>query len=148
MWEEAERRNGALTEEDRAKNLRWAVVGGKGEKRLIKTTARPQQQTERGGFHPRRGGNQVPRGGQQGPRGGQQAPRGGQVIRGVYRLPVNSSRTVNREDDIQTQSSRSLGEQQQRGSNKRRERSPEGEEMEEDGQPPEKRQDVSSQSYT
>ena len=32
IWEEAERRKGSLTEDDRAKNLRWAVVEGKGER--------------------------------------------------------------------------------------------------------------------
>ena len=41
---EAEKRNGELSEEDKAKNLQWAVVGARGEKRLIKTTARDQQQ--------------------------------------------------------------------------------------------------------
>jgi len=40
---EADKRNERLTEEDRAKNLAWAVVGGKGERRLIKTTARPMR---------------------------------------------------------------------------------------------------------
>ena len=41
MRREAERRNEQdLTEDDRQKNLRWAVVGAKGLKRLVKTTAR------------------------------------------------------------------------------------------------------------
>ena len=49
---EAEKRNEEdLTDDDRAKNLKWAVVGAKGEKRLIKTTAQPAR--GRGG---RRGG--------------------------------------------------------------------------------------------
>jgi hypothetical protein len=34
---EVERKNEELTEEDKSKNLQWALVGGKGEKRLIKT---------------------------------------------------------------------------------------------------------------
>ena len=42
MRKEAERKNEELTEEDKSKNLRWAVVGARGEKRLIKTTAREQ----------------------------------------------------------------------------------------------------------
>ncbi|MFO0004950.1 MAG: hypothetical protein ACK559_27855, partial [bacterium] len=40
MEKEAERRNKDLNQEDRAKNLKWLVVGQKGEKRLIKTTER------------------------------------------------------------------------------------------------------------
>ncbi len=36
MLEEAEKRNRNLTEEDRSKNLKWMVVGRKGEKRMIK----------------------------------------------------------------------------------------------------------------
>jgi len=43
MREEMHRRNAALPEEDRAKNLEWAVVGARGERRLIKTTARVQR---------------------------------------------------------------------------------------------------------
>ena len=38
MEREAESRNKELSQEDRAKNLKWLVVGQKGEKRLIKTT--------------------------------------------------------------------------------------------------------------
>jgi hypothetical protein len=38
---EAERRNGELTEEDKAKNLEWAVVGARGERRLLKAVRRP-----------------------------------------------------------------------------------------------------------
>jgi len=36
MVDEAEKRNRNLTEEERAKNLKWMVVGRKGEKRMIK----------------------------------------------------------------------------------------------------------------
>ena len=36
MKEEAEKRNSKLSEDDRSKNLKWLVVGRKGEKRLIK----------------------------------------------------------------------------------------------------------------
>ena len=43
MREEMQRRNAALPEEGRAKNLEWAVVGARGERRLIKTTARVQR---------------------------------------------------------------------------------------------------------
>jgi hypothetical protein len=40
MHEEAERKNKELSEDDKAKNLQWAVVGGRGERRLIKTVQR------------------------------------------------------------------------------------------------------------
>ena len=40
MEREAERRNKELSQEDRAKNLKWLVVGQKGEKRFVKTVER------------------------------------------------------------------------------------------------------------
>jgi len=46
MRDEMTRRNAALPEEDRAKNLEWAVVGARGERRLIKTTARAQHRPQ------------------------------------------------------------------------------------------------------
>jgi uncharacterized coiled-coil protein SlyX len=48
MEREAERRNKDLNQEDRAKNLKWLVVGQKGEKRLIKTTERVGPTSQRG----------------------------------------------------------------------------------------------------
>ena len=64
MQAEAEKRNKNLSEEERSKNLKWMVVGRKGEKRLIKgeerqpppreyrrredTGARPKEPTARG----------------------------------------------------------------------------------------------------
>jgi hypothetical protein len=59
MWNEAESRNGKLTDADRSKNLQWLVVGARGEKRLIKTT--PREQT--GGDREARGGACKNRGG-------------------------------------------------------------------------------------
>jgi len=47
MKEEAEKRNRTLTEEEKAKNLVWMVVGRKGEKRLIKGEDRGPGPTER-----------------------------------------------------------------------------------------------------
>jgi len=62
LVKEAGRRNEKeLTEEDKAKNLIWAVVGAKGQKRLVKTTARPQGEPRplRGGWQGRgRGSHQ------------------------------------------------------------------------------------------
>jgi hypothetical protein len=40
MVTEVERRNRELTAEDKAKNLEWAVVGARGEKRMVKGVAR------------------------------------------------------------------------------------------------------------
>ena len=44
LREEADRRNTELTAEDREKNLKWLVVGKRGEKRLIKGVERDGQQ--------------------------------------------------------------------------------------------------------
>jgi hypothetical protein len=40
MTSEVERRNRELSEDDRAKNLEWAVVGARGERRIVKGVAR------------------------------------------------------------------------------------------------------------
>jgi hypothetical protein len=48
MENEAERRNRDLSQDDRAKNLKWLVVGQKGEKRLIKTVERAAPTSQRG----------------------------------------------------------------------------------------------------
>jgi len=50
MRREATRRNEEeLTAEDQGKNLRWAAVGDRGQKYLIKTVAREEQGSSRGG---------------------------------------------------------------------------------------------------
>ena len=46
MERTAEKRNNTLTEEDKAKNLKWIVVGRKGEKRLIKVVPREGRRAE------------------------------------------------------------------------------------------------------
>lgn len=43
LWAQAARRNQSLSEQERQKNLRWAVVGQRGEQRLILQVARPEQ---------------------------------------------------------------------------------------------------------
>ena len=43
LREEAERRNNNLTNEDKEKNLKWIVIGQRGEKRLIKGVERESQ---------------------------------------------------------------------------------------------------------
>jgi hypothetical protein len=57
MKREAEMRNKDLSQEDRAKNLKWLVVGQKGEKRLIKTTEKSGPTSRHGtrGGHASRG---------------------------------------------------------------------------------------------
>jgi len=50
MRKEADRRNAEeLTDEDLAKNLRWAAVGDRGQRFLVKTTAREPRTRGRGG---------------------------------------------------------------------------------------------------
>jgi hypothetical protein len=59
MRKEADRRNAEeLTDEDQAKNLRWAAVGDCGQRFLVKTTARELRIEGRGG---RRTGERQPR---------------------------------------------------------------------------------------
>ena len=72
MVGEVEKRNEKRTEEDRAKNLEWIVVGKKGEKRIIKGVARQWGGTQTGGQSRGRGGNG----------GGEWRGRGGRVTEG------------------------------------------------------------------
>jgi hypothetical protein len=48
LAKEVEKRNEQLTTEDREKNLRWMVVGRRGEKRMVKGVEREQQNFGRG----------------------------------------------------------------------------------------------------
>ena len=50
LREEAERRNQELSGEDREKNLKWIVVGSRGEKRLIKGTDREEYSGDGNGY--------------------------------------------------------------------------------------------------
>ena len=78
MKEEADRRNREeLTEEDVSKNLKWAVVGDRGKKSLIKTVTR-EREGERGAGWRRR----EDQGGQ--PRTLQKKGPGGAVVGGRY----------------------------------------------------------------
>ena len=49
LRDEADRRNNVLTAEDRGKNLKWLVVGKRGEKRLIKAVEREDHWRDRDG---------------------------------------------------------------------------------------------------
>ena len=51
LRDEAARRNTQLTEEDRNKNLKWLVVGKRGEKRLIKGVERDDQVGRQERYH-------------------------------------------------------------------------------------------------
>ena len=85
MVQEAERRNADLSEDDRAKNLVWMVVGRKGEKRLTKGMSRGGGGAQRGGGTHQRGGIHQRGGGgpqQRGGGGPQQRGGGGPQQRG------------------------------------------------------------------
>jgi hypothetical protein len=49
MNNEVERRNSELTQEDRAKNVEWMVVGARGERRMVKGTVRVRGAARGGG---------------------------------------------------------------------------------------------------
>jgi phage shock protein A len=134
MKTEAERRNGRLTEDDREKNLEWAVVGARGERRLVKTTARATNQ--RGAYRGRGGRATAATAGTM--RGGRHSPRrGGAVTEGRYSPPPRNRdrrQSREREEESEEESSQPPTASGRRPS-KRRERSTE----EVEGQPPEAR---------
>ena len=80
LREEADRRNQELSNEDRERNLKWIVVGSRGEKRLIKGTEREEQGSSQ--EDARRRGE-----GQRGGRGG-----GGSITGGRGGLTENEPR--------------------------------------------------------
>jgi hypothetical protein len=129
---EADERNENLTEEDRAKNLQWAVVGARGERRLIKTTAREQwrkDQSGRGANFTQRGSGAV-RGLGRGPRGSGRGARGG------WTGGRSSPPARQREEELESEEEEDMEEVEAptaRGNNKRRN------EEEEEGRPPLKR---------
>ena len=99
MQQEAARRNEDLTEDELAKNVQWAVVGAKGEKRLIRTTARDQ--TARGAYSQRSRANMSGRGWTRGrgappsqnrgqPRTNRGAPQTGRGSRGANYQPLGT----------------------------------------------------------
>ena len=65
MQKEAERRTAQLSEEDKAKNLQWLVVGNRGEKRFVKAVPRDPP-PRRGGMTARGRGTRGTRGGARG----------------------------------------------------------------------------------
>ena len=91
MAEEVERRNEEdLTEEDKAKNLKWLLVGPRGAKKILKGSARGGQGSWRGGGTGRGTG----RGAGRGWRGGRRSmARGGAVgqVSGANATPVRTT---------------------------------------------------------
>jgi hypothetical protein len=61
IWKEMETRNNSRSEDEKAKNLLWRIVGQKGERRLVLGAARPDQNRPRGATSAVRG-NQHARG--------------------------------------------------------------------------------------
>ncbi len=58
LWTQAEERNQNRSEAELQKNLEWAVVGARGEKRLILQTSRPPPNNNNSGVRGRRGRGQ------------------------------------------------------------------------------------------
>ena len=109
MRKEADRRNEMdLTEDDVSKNLIWAVVGARGQKRLVKTTAREQSTNEYQG--------QRWRGGPGRPRGTTRVstqPRGG--ARAALPPPSHRQQEADRRGQRRRRSSDSEGEEERAG---------------------------------
>ena len=123
MGEEADRRNEEdLTEEDVAKNLKWLLVGPRGEKRLIKGVPREQPQSWRGTGRVNRG---VLRGGGRG-RGGtatgaNRAAMGTRTLGGQPLQPTRARlESTKRTRDQDSQEMEEEGEGQESGSPQRK----------------------------
>ena len=132
MKAEADDRNENLTEDDLSKNLRWAVVGARGERRLIKTTAREQagrEQWGRGVNFTQRGTGSV-RGMGRGARGYGRGARGGRT--GVNSTPVRTEEEERESEEEEEEEMETERAHAGRENNKRR---IEGDE----GGPPQKR---------
>ena len=129
---EAARRNERdLTEDDRSKNLQWAVVGAKGQKRLVKTAARDEMRPQRGSWRGRgRGGPHQP------PPQRRLSPRRDQGPRSPRRETGRASPRRYERRRSPTQHERAREEQQEQRLSRRRPRSDSEEEA---GHPPGKR---------
>jgi hypothetical protein len=78
MKEEAEEKNKELTEEERRRNVKWMVVGRRGEKRIIKGVERDQQPYTREGRRDEPSRNNGPRSSQSQARDEQRESRTGE----------------------------------------------------------------------
>ena len=139
MRKEADRRNAEeLTEEDQAKNLRWAAVGDRGQRFLVKTTAREQRTGGRGGRRTTADSRQ-PRPATSATRGRRGTIRGGRYEKqsrpaSVRRTEKESTETEESETEVETEEEMEVGDSRDKRK-KRKNRSP-GRSAEE---PPEKR---------
>ena len=103
LREEAERRNHELSGEDSERNLKWIVVGSRGEKRLIKSTEREEYSGGGGGNGYGTGGRGGLGGGGMingGDRGGRESDRSttqsGDTVVAVSAIPqINSYSNIN-----------------------------------------------------
>jgi hypothetical protein len=75
MNNEVERRNRDLTQEDQAKNLEWMVVGARGERRMVKGSARTRGARCRARSRRRTATGERRRPGSASPAAGQTSPR-------------------------------------------------------------------------
>jgi len=145
MRKEADRRNEEeLTEDDLAKNLRWTAVGDRGQRFLVKTTAREQRTGGRGGW---RTGERYSRPAMTATRGMRGMIRGGRYERQTRSATVQRTEKdkEKEKESTETEESESDGEEEmeeemevedsRRKRKKRKDRSPGGEVEE----PPEKR---------
>ena len=123
---EADRRNQELTNEDRERNLRWIVVGGRGEKRLIKGTEREDQNNDREGTGSRRGWEQVRgrggsnrgpvRGINSGPaRGSNSGPARGRMTESGSRLSVGNGEPRNSNNGTNIEGGTPMNSRQEEG---------------------------------
>jgi hypothetical protein len=101
MVKEAERRNENLSEEDRAKNVQWAVVGAKGEKRMVKTAAR--EYTSARGRGSQRGRGPTRGGGPSQPTRGRGRPPNSTRQEGERSMQVRRTRSEDPEEAMDVQ---------------------------------------------
>ena len=143
-----QRRNETLSEEDVAKNLQWAVVGGRGERRLIKTAARQpprgmdRQEVTRGGTRGRGAANR----GMTSARGlpptrgaGRGAGHTATVARGGTRSQTAAATQAGEEDEEEEYPSLPPPDATRMRRGSKRGADTQEEEMELEGRPPEKR---------
>jgi hypothetical protein len=86
MKKEAERRTAQLSEEDKAKNLQWLVVGNRGEKRFVKSVPRDPP--------PKRGSMTTRGRGTWGTRGGARGRTSGANSTPIVRRPAPAQATT------------------------------------------------------
>ena len=138
---EAEKRNETLTNDEKAKNLKWLVVGRKGEKRLMKGTERGG--ASRGVASRGRSSHPLPMRGGRGGAWGPGGSRGGQRGRGYGSVGRGKETTGEREDLLELV--RTGSERRTARINSKRTREGDEEEMDDREQPPHPASQAASQ---